>query len=279
MRSGLHKALRGGVHRVFRDAALLGGPCGRVAQHRAAEFFEAFAIARDEVRVEGALERHLAHDAQQECQLRAGAHGNPFVGEHICARIAGIDGHHGSAVFARLREFLHLGRANRLVAACIEHDGVFRICRVEHRRGTQKRCIRRIDVGVHERGIVEVIRRTHGCHETLGIPRIGCAAVLEQCRLSIGAGYMVGDIGKRIVPAYVREAALAVSLQGFEHAVFGSRERRQSLPAAAQVSAGMRMAFGAHEAPQLLVAHPCFDAACVRAARAQRRRRVRGQII
>ncbi len=39
---------------------------------------------------------------------------------------------------------------------------------------------------------------------------------------------MVGDIGKRIVPAYVREAALAVSLQGFDppilHQMFKARD-------------------------------------------------------
>ena len=277
MRGGFHEASLRGINRVKRHAALLGSPFGRILKHRSVEFFEAFAILFDEARIEIALLDDVAHDAQQKCQLIAGTHSDPLVGEHIGASVARVNGHYMAAVFANFLEFLDLDRAHRLVATRVEQHDVFGVGGVEHRRRTQKGLIRSIDIGIGKRGIVIVVRRTNRSHEAFRIPRIGCAAILEQRYLAARARNVAGDVSKSIIPAHLGKATFAVGFHGLGHAIFGSRERRQALATAAHISARMRMAFGAHKAPQFSTAHPSFDAAFIRTTSAQRRFGVRNR--
>ena len=277
MRSGLHEATRRGINRINRHAALLGSPFRRVLEHRGAEFFEALAVLLDEARVEVELLGDIAHNAQQKRQLITGTHSDPFVSEHIGASVARVDGHHIAAVFANFLELLDLNRAHRFIAARVEQHDVFGVGRVEYRSRAQKGLVRSIDIGIGKRRVVIIVRRTDRSHEALRIPRIGCAAILEQRYLAARARNVAGDVRKSIVPAHLGKATFAVGLHGLGHAIFGSRERRQALATAAHISARMRMALGAHKAPQFSTAHPSFDAALIRTASAQRRFGVRNR--
>ena len=277
MRGGLHEATRRGINRVNRHAALLGSPFRRVLEHRSAEFFEALAVLFNEARVEVELLGDIAHNAQQKRQLITGTHSNPFIGEHIGASVARVDGHHIATVFANFLELLDLDRAHRFIAARVEQHDIFGVGRVEHRCRAQKGLVRSIDIGIGKRRVVIIVRRTDRSHEALRIPRISCAAILEQRYLAARARNVAGDVRKSIVPAHLGKATFAVGLHGLGHAIFGSRERRQALATAAHISARMRMALGAHKAPQFSTAHPSFDAALIRTASAQRRFGVRNR--
>ena len=215
--------------------------------------------------------------AQQKRQLITGTHSNPFIGEHIGASVARVDGHHIATVFANFLELLDLDRAHRFIAARVEQHDIFGVGRVEHRRRAQKGLVRSIDIGIGKRRVVIIVRRTDRSHEALRIPRIGCAAILEQRYLAARARNVAGDVRKSIVPAHLGKTAFAVSLHGLGHAIFGSRERRQALATAAHISTRMRMALGAHKAPQFSTAHPSFDAALIRTASAQSRFGVRNR--
>ena len=277
MRGRFHKASLRRINRVKRHAALLGSPFGRILEHRGAEFLEALAVLLDEARVEVELLGDIAHDTQQKCQLIARTNGDPLVGEHIGASVARVDGHHIATVFANLLELLDLDRAHRFIAARVEQHDVFGVGRVEHRRRAQKGLVRGIDIDIGKRRVVIVVRRTDRSHKALRIPGVGCASILEQRHLAACARNVAGDIGKSVIPAHLREAAFAVTLHGLGHAIFGSRERRQALTTATHVSTSMRMALGAHKAPQFSTAHPSFDAAFIRTASAQSRFGVRNR--